>query len=73
LSNLRNFFWALALCVIAAYLFFLALGAFAVDEVVVLSVVVGILVLLWVVHAVLQARNHDRDPRLVHARERRGF
>ena len=73
MSNLRNFFWALALCVIAAYMFFHSLGAFAVDEVVVLSIVVGVLVQLWVVHAALQARNHDRDPRLVHARERRGF
>jgi hypothetical protein len=72
-TELRNFFWALALAVIAAYLFFLALGAFAIDDVVVPSIVVGVLILLWVVHAALAARHHERDPRLAHARERRGF
>ena len=73
MANLRNFFWALALGVIAAYLFFLALGAFAVDDVLPVTIVVGVLAVLWLGHAYLQSRHHERDPRLVHARERRGF
>lgn len=75
MSSLRNLFWVLSLGVIAAYLFFFALGAFAVDEVVPLTVVVGVLVVLWAVHAVLQRRAADNtlDPSLMRARERRGF
>jgi uncharacterized membrane protein YdjX (TVP38/TMEM64 family) len=73
MTSLRSFFWALALGVIAAYLFFFALGAFAFDDVLPVSIVVTVLMLLWLVHAVLQRRNQERDPRLVHARERRGF
>lgn len=75
MSSLRNLFWVLSLGVIAAYLFFFALGAFAVDEVLPISLVVGALVVLWVVHAVLQRRADDGslDPTLMKARERRGF
>ena len=73
MANLRSFFWAIALGVIAAYLFFFALGAFAFDDVLPLSLVVAVLVLLWIVHAILESRHEQRDPRLVHARERRGF
>ncbi len=72
---LRNLFWVLSLGVIAAYLFFFALGAFAIDEVLPLSIAVGVLIALWVVHAFLQRRHAGRtlDPLLVRARERRGF
>ena len=75
MSNLRNFFWALSLGVIAAYLFFFALGAFAVDDVLPVSLTVGALVVLWTIHAVLDVRRAtgQRDPRLMSARERRGF
>ena len=75
MSSLRNLFWVLSLGVIAAYLFFFALGAFSVDEVLPISLVVGALVVLWVVHAVLQRRADDGglDPTLMKARERRGF
>ena len=72
---MRSLFWVAALGIIATYLFFFALGAFAVDEVVPLSIAVGVLALLWVGHAVLQARHPQtsRDPRLIQGRERRGF
>ena len=75
MSSLRNLFWVLSLGVIAAYLFFFALGAFSVDEVLPISIAVGALVVLWVVHAVLQRRHADGtlDPLLMRARERRGF
>ncbi|HEX8086086.1 MAG TPA: hypothetical protein VF529_17465 [Solirubrobacteraceae bacterium] len=75
MGSMRNLFWVLSLGVIAAYLFFFALGAFAIDEVVPLSIAVGVLIVLWAVHAVLQRRTDDGslDPLLMRARERRGF
>ena len=75
MSSLRNLFWVLSLGVIAAYLFFFALGAFSLDEVWPISAAVGELLVLWLVHAALQRRAGDRslDPLLMRARERRGF
>ena len=72
---LRNLFWVLSLGVIAAYLFFFALGAFSFDEVLPISIAVAALVVLWLVHAWLQKRHADGklDPLLMQARERRGF
>ncbi len=72
---MRNVFWVTSLGVIAAYLFFFALGAYAVDEVAPLSIAVGVLIAMWVVHAWLQSRRppDTRDPRIVQSRERRGF
>jgi heme exporter protein D len=71
----RNAFWVAALGVIAAYLFFFVLGGFSFTDSIVLSVIVCVLAVMWVVHSVLNARRERalRDPRLVHARERRGF
>jgi uncharacterized membrane protein (DUF485 family) len=67
-------FWVLAMGFIAAYAFFAALGAFSPGDVVGVTVAVGILTGLWVLRAVLARRaGEERDPRLVHARERRGF
>ena len=70
---MRNAFWVLALGVIAAYLFFFALGAFGFAEVLPLSLVVIALVVMWAVHAWCGRGEDGRDPRMVHARERRGF
>jgi hypothetical protein len=72
---LRNAIWVLMLGIIVAYLFFLGLGAFSVGEAIGASIVVAVMTVVWLVHAILDSRReHDhRDPRLVHARERRGF
>jgi hypothetical protein len=75
---MRNVFWVASLGVIGTYLFFFALGAFAVDEVLPLTIAVAVLALMWAVHAVhavLAARHPHtmRDPRLIQGRERRGF
>jgi uncharacterized membrane protein YhaH (DUF805 family) len=71
---MRETFWILALAVIVLFAFFVALGALSPTEAVVLTVVVGILCVLWVVHAVLEGRHRDRrDPAVIRARERRGF
>jgi TRAP-type C4-dicarboxylate transport system permease large subunit len=68
-------FWVLAIGVIAAYAFFAALGAFSPGDVVGVTAAVGILLALWILRAVLTARGarSAKDPRLTHARERRGF
>jgi len=73
--TVRDAFWVLALGFIAAYAFFVALGAFNPGDVLGLSIAAAILVGLWVLRAWSQAHHHDepRDPRLAHARERRGF
>lgn len=74
LEAAREFFWVLALGVIAAYAFFVALGAFAPGDVLAVSIVIGVLVALWLAHAWIGHRRHaESDPRLRHARERRGF
>ncbi len=67
-------FWVLAIGAIAAYAFFAALGAFSPGDVVGVTVAIGVLAALWVARALLAGRRPvERDPRLVHARERRGF
>jgi steroid 5-alpha reductase family enzyme len=72
--SVADLFWALAIGVIAAYAFFAALGAFSPGDVLGVTIVVGILLVLWVARALLARRaGQQRDPRLVHARERRGF
>jgi membrane protein implicated in regulation of membrane protease activity len=73
LEAVREFLWILALGVIAAYAFFLALGAFAPGDVLPLTLAIGVLVALWLVHAALARGAGPQDPRLRHDRERRGF
>jgi hypothetical protein len=68
-------FWVFAIGVILVYAFFLMLGAIAPGDVVALSVVVGVLVVLYAARTWWQSRHPggDRDPRMTSARERRGF
>ena len=74
LETMRETFWILALAVIALFAFFAALGAFSPTEVIWATAVVLLLCVLWIVHAVLEARHRNhRDPAVVRARERRGF
>jgi membrane protein YdbS with pleckstrin-like domain len=71
----REAFWVIALGLIACYAFFVALGAWHPGDVVGVSIAVGVLVVLWIVHAWAQGhrRPEGRDPRLTAARQRRGF
>jgi uncharacterized membrane protein YdjX (TVP38/TMEM64 family) len=69
----REFFWVLTLGVIAAYVFFLALGAFSPGDVLPITILIAVLVVLWLVHAQLARHVAEHDPRARHARERRGF
>ena len=74
LETMRETFWILALAVIVLFAFFVALGAFSPGDVIWATILVGLLCVLWVMHAVLQSRRADsRDPAVVRARERRGF
>jgi uncharacterized membrane protein YhaH (DUF805 family) len=74
LETMRETFWILALAVIALFVFFAALGAFSPMDVIWATVLVGLLCVLWIMHAVLEGRHRDRrDPAVVRARERRGF
>jgi TRAP-type C4-dicarboxylate transport system permease large subunit len=68
-------FWVLAIGVIAAYAFFAALGAFSPGDVLGVTIAVAVLIALWIARAVMSghAARHEQDPRLTHARERRGF
>jgi hypothetical protein len=68
-------FWVIALGLIAAYAFFVALGAFAPGDVTGLTIAIAVLTGLWALRAWSQAHKQrsERDPRLAHARERRGF
>lgn len=73
-STMSDTFWILVLSVVVLFAFFVALGAFAPAEVGWLSLGVGVLALLWAVHAVWESRHRNaRDPAAVRNRERRGF
>jgi uncharacterized membrane protein (DUF485 family) len=77
-EGVREVFWVVALGIIAAYVFFVALGAFSPGEVVGVSIAVAILVALWLVHVGTERwserhREGARDPRVTSGRERRGF
>ena len=74
LETMRETFWILALAIIALFAFFAALGAFSPGDAIWATIVVGLLCVMWVMHAVLEGRHRDsRDPAAVRARERRGF
>jgi purine-cytosine permease-like protein len=71
---IRATFWVMSLGIIACYAFFAALGAFSPADVAPVTGLVGVLAVLWIVHAVLQRRHAEgADMTLRHARERRGF
>ena len=74
LAVMRDSFWVLLVCLVALFVFELALGAYSPGEVVGLTLVMVVLFVLWLGHAVWASRRRsDRDPRAVAARERRGF
>jgi O-antigen/teichoic acid export membrane protein len=67
-------FWILLVCLVALFVFELALGAYSPGQVIGLSIVMAVLFVLWIAHAAWTTRRAEkRDPRAVAARERRGF
>jgi hypothetical protein len=74
LSTLSETFWILILSVVVLFAFFVALGAFSPGDVVGLTLAVVGLGLLWLAHAMWDARHRTgRDVATIRARERRGF
>jgi fatty acid desaturase len=75
-ESLRGAFWTIVLGVIVVYVFFLALGAFSIGDVVPVTILIAVLVGIFFWHMARERRHHDeedRDPRLRAARARRGF
>jgi membrane protein implicated in regulation of membrane protease activity len=72
---IRDGFWVIALGAIGCYAFFVALGAIKPGQVAGVSIAIGVLFALWLARAWSQShlKRMERDPRLAHARERRGF
>ena len=67
-------FWVITLGVIFGYAFFAVLGAFDPGDTAGVSIAVAVLVLLWLLRGWATRRHHaERDPRIIAARERRGF
>jgi hypothetical protein len=67
-------FWILLVCLVALFVFEIALGAYSPGEVVGLSIVMVVLFAAWLGHAIWASRRAEkRDPRAIAARERRGF
>jgi len=67
-------FWILLLSLVVLFAFFVALGAFSPGEAIGITVVVGVMAVLWVGHTMWVSRHAaGRDPRSISARERRGF
>lgn len=75
LDSLREAFWVFALGLMVCFTFFVALGAFDLTESTGVAIGFGVLCAMWIVHVLMLARHKDdeRDPRLIHDRERRGF
>jgi fatty acid desaturase len=77
LRRLSGVFWLVCLGIVTLYVFFLALGAFSVGELVVVTIIVAALIVLCFIHFI-RVRHHIEEHielrRKVNAfRERRGF
>ena len=72
----REAFWVIALAVIVGFAFFLVLGAFTIGDVVPVAIGIGVLIVLWIGHAVNERRHAGelgQSRTLRRIRERRGF
>ena len=70
----REAFWLTIICGVAVYAFFMVIGSVSPSASAVATLVAGVLLVLYVVHAWYASRHMDsRDPRVIRARERRGF
>jgi amino acid transporter len=70
----REAFWLTIICGVAVYAFFMVIGSVSPSGAALATLVAGGLLVLYAAHAFYAARHMDsRDPRVIRARERRGF
>ena len=72
ISNLRAVLWAVCGAAVVLFIFFAAIGGIDLGEARVATIVVGVLALLWLVHARHRFFGHREDTNQTD-RERRGF
>jgi hypothetical protein len=75
-ATIIQLFWVVALGIVLAWGFFVLLGALDPTDTVGVSIAMGLLVVLLVARSwagAHRAAEERRDPRLIQARERRGF
>jgi len=72
--TVREAFWLAVICFVAMYAFFMVIGSISPSAASFATLVAGLLLVAYIVHAYLVSRHADaRDPRAIRARERRGF
>jgi membrane associated rhomboid family serine protease len=72
--TLREAFWLTIISIVAVYAFFMVIGSISPSTAAVATLIMGGLLVLYVVRAWHAGRTMDtRDPRIIRARERRGF
>ena len=70
----REAFWVAVISIVATYAFFMVIGSITPSAASVATLIMGGFLVLFVVHAWYAARHADtKDPRMIRARERRGF
>ena len=70
----REAFWLTIICGVAVYAFFMVIGSVSPSAASLVTLVMGVLLVAYIVHAWYASRHMDaRDPRVIRARERRGF
>ena len=72
--TVREAFWLAVICVVAMFAFFMVIGSISPSAASFATLVAGLLLVAYVVHAYVASRHtNSRDPRAIRARERRGF
>jgi uncharacterized membrane protein YhaH (DUF805 family) len=72
--TIREAFWVASICIVAMFAFFMVIGSVSPANAAVATIVVGGLAAAYMWHAWHAGRTAEaRDPRVVKARERRGF
>ena len=71
--TLREAFWVACICIVAMFAFFMVIGSVSPGNAAVATIIVAGLASAYAWHSWHAGRTADRDPRVVAARERRGF
>jgi uncharacterized membrane protein YhaH (DUF805 family) len=71
--TLREAFWVACICIVAMFAFFMVIGSVSPGNAAVATIIVAGMGLAYAWHSWHAGRAAARDPRVVQARERRGF